>query len=293
MKKIMLIAANGQLGTEVAKLLEREGQQKGIELELFTSGMLDIADHLKLNHVLLQLKPSVIINCAAYTKVDQAEEEPELAYRVNALGPKNLALGAEAVGAKLVHISTDYVFDGAGIWRDNQLIPYQETDTTNPINVYGKTKLAGEEFVKNLCSRFFILRTAWLYGEKGPNFVKTILEAAKTKNQLQVVDDQFGCPTNAKDLAEVILTLVDTEAYGLYHCTGKGSCSWFEFARKIVTLSGAKAIVEPISSDQLARRALRPKYSILDNQRLEAVLGRSMPHWEKSLEAFIKNIPTL
>jgi len=296
--RIILTGSCGQLGREISILLSSRKsfyhQVFRDELHLIevNSSQLDITNQNETATLIKSVKPSLIINCAAYTNVDQAEEAAELAYQVNALGPKNLALGAGTVGAKLVHISTDYVFDGRGIWQGNQLIPYGETDKTNPINVYGKTKLAGEIFVRDLCSQSFILRTAWLYGEKGPNFVKTIMAASKRKERLQVVHDQFGCPTNAADLAAFLLDLAATEAYGLYHCTGKGSCSWFEFASKIVSLSGGKAMVEPIDSGQLTRRALRPQYAALDNQRLEAVLGKTMPPWEASLEAFIKNMPT-
>lgn len=193
-------------------------------------------------------------------------------------------MAAEQVGAKIIHISTDYVFEGNGT------SPYREYDLPSPVSIYGKTKLAGENYVREFCSRHFIIRTAWLYGYNGKNFVKTIIKAGKEKGHLDVVDDQRGNPTNAEDLAHHILKVALTEEYGTYHCTGKGECSWYDFAKKIVEYAGINCTVSPIKSSELTRTAKRPAYSSLDNMMLRCTVGDEMREWQEALKMFIENM---
>lgn len=289
LKSIMLIGYNGQLGSEIIRIMKDLSQYKKLIVIKVNSSKLDIANKGSvLNHI-NNVKPDIIINCAAYTNVDQAEEDYEESFRVNSLGPRNLAIAAESVGAKLIHISTDYVFDGKGVIVNGEKTPYKEYDTPNPINVYGKSKLLGENYVREFCSKYFIVRTSWLYGEKGNNFVKTILKLAKEKGKLQVVNDQIGNPTNAEDLAYHILKLAFTDEYGIYHCTGNGFASWYDFACKIVEYAGIDCIVEPVTSEQFVRKAKRPSYSCLDKMMLRSTIGDNMRNWEEALEDFIKN----
>jgi len=295
LKRIILTGYTGQLGHEITKRLECDYNNYFLEtsekiiLDKSRSKEFDITDKNFVLEYINAIKPDVIINCAAYTNVDQAEENYEEAFRVNSLGPRNLAIAAEFVGAKLIHISTDYVFDGKGVIVNGEKMPYREYDVPGPINVYGKTKLLGENYVREFCSRYFIIRTSWLYGENGSNFVKTILRLAKEKGKLQVVNDQIGNPTNAEDLAGHILKLAFTDEYGIYHCTGNGIASWYDFACKIVEYAGIGCIVEPVTSEQYARKAKRPSYSCLDNMMLRSTIGDNMRYWEEALKDFIKN----
>lgn len=295
LKNVALIGTNGQLGLETLRLLEHkmnfhlDSKLSNFRFKAVNLQELDITDKNLVLKFMIRNKPHIIINCAAYTNVDNAEEEYEKAFQVNSLGPRNLAIAAECVGAKLIHISTDYVFDGKGILKNSEISPYSEYDLPNPINVYGKTKLLGENYVKEFCSRYFIIRTSWLYGENGTNFVKTIIRAAKEKGELQVVNDQIGNPTNAEDLAKHILELAFTDEYGIYHCTGNGIASWYDFACKIVKYAGIECEVKPVSSNQYFTKAKRPSYSCLDNMMLRVTIGDKMRNWDEALYDFIKN----
>lgn len=292
---IILIGYNGQLGHEITRILESKinignfMNKENVILNKINSKKLDITNITYVRHYIKNIKPNIIINCAAYTNVDQAEEDYEKAFQANALGPRNLAIAAESVGAKLIHISTDYVFDGKGIFNNGELIPYREYDLPNPINVYGKTKLLGENYIRELCSKYFIIRTSWLYGENGNNFVKTIIKAAKEKGKLQVVNDQIGNPTNAEDLANHILKIALTDEYGIYHCTGNGITSWYDFACRIVEYARIDCTVESVTSGKFIRKAKRPSYSCLDNMMLRSTIGDNMRNWEEALYDFIKN----
>ncbi|HZG59613.1 MAG TPA: dTDP-4-dehydrorhamnose reductase [Anoxybacillus sp.] len=277
--KIVVTGANGQLGQELVRQL----QQTNFELYSFTKSDLDITNENIVNEVITKIKPDIIINAAAYTKVDQAEAEEETAYLVNAFGQRNLAVAAEKVGAKICYISTDYVFDG------NSTVPYREYDQTNPLGVYGKSKLVGEELTKSLCSRYFIVRTAWVYGEFGQNFVKTMLRLAKEKEEIGVVNDQIGAPTYTVDLARFIIELVQTEKFGIYHCTNSGSCSWYEFAKAIFEESNISVKVNPITTEQFPRPAERPKYSVLDNFAMKVNGFPMLRHWREALKEFLKS----
>ena len=247
--KIIVTGSKGQLGTEIIKQL-REGKSEigPIPEKLLNATViavdlpeLDISNYKAVDDYIRRFKPDVIINCAAYTNVDGCEVNHDAAYKANALGPRNLAQAAEKMGARLVHVSTDYVFSG----KENGGIPQDEACLPNPISAYGSTKLVGEKYVERFCHRHFIVRTAWLYSYYGKNFVKTIVNAGKKYGKLEVVNDQLGNPTNAVDLAHEILQLCVTHEYGLYHCTGEGVCSWYDFASEIIRLAGVDATVAP------------------------------------------------
>ena len=290
--KILITGSKGQLGTQIKKMLENMNSELGVIDKAYKQAevvgvdvdVLDITNLQALRKYVNDINPNVVINCAAYTNVDACESNVDLAFKVNALGSRNLAIVSEEIGAKLIHISTDYVFAGNGTR------PYREYDLTNPQSVYGATKNAGEEFVKQFSSKYFIVRTAWLYGYHGNNFVKTIIKAAKEKGHLDVVDDQRGNPTNTEDLAYHLLKLALTEEYGVYHCTGAGECSWYDFACKIVEYSDIDCSVSPIKSDKINRPAKRPEYSSLDNMMLRCTVGDEMREWQESLKAFIENL---
>lgn len=290
--KILITGSKGQLGSQIIHIINKgeseigeiSSQYRSAEVVGVDVEDLDITNLNVVQSFVHKLKPDVIINAAAYTNVDACESNEDIAFKVNALGARNLALASEKVGAKIVHISTDYVFKGDGN------VPYREYDITNPVSVYGKTKLAGENFVRELSSRYFILRTSWLYGNNGNNFVKTILKAAKEKGHLDVVNDQRGNPTNAEDLSHHILKLALSEEYGTYHCTGTGECSWYDFACKIVEYADIKCTVSPMTSAQLTRAAKRPSYSSLDNMMLRCTVVDEMREWQEALKTFIESI---
>ena len=287
----MPVTASGQLGNQLMNILKKGYSELGkIDSKYdnaYIYGLdineLDITDFLKVKDYICNLRPDFIINTAAYTNVDGCESNQDMAFKVNSIGARNMAIAAEEIGAKILHISTDYVFKGEGS------VAYREYDIPEPVSVYGKTKLLGEEYIKQFCSRYFIVRTAWLYGYNGKNFVKTIIKAAKEKGYLKVVDDQRGNPTNAEDLAHHILKIAMTEEYGIYHCTGAGECSWYDFAKKIVEFAGIPCTVERINSAQMNRTAKRPSFSSLDNMMLRNTVGDEMRPWKEALKMFIKN----
>ena len=290
--KILITGAKGQLGTEIANCFERGFTELGTpnvlksknELRLIDIDELDIADITAVTELITREKFDAIINCAAYTNVNKCETERELAFRANAIGPRNLAIAAEKVGAKLVHVSTDYVFSGNGT------TPYVEWDICNPQSVYGKTKYLGEEYVKQFSTKYFIVRTAWLYGYYGGNFVKTMRKIATEKGACKVVCDQRGNPTNAADLAHHILKLLTTDEYGVYHGTGTGECSWYEFTKKIVEYSGIDATVSPCTTEEFPTPAKRPAYSSLENMMFKATVGDEFRPWEEALLYFVRNL---
>lgn len=290
--KILITGAKGQLGTQIIKMLESMNSELGPIHESYKTAeiigidvdVLDITNVSSVKTYISEIRPDIIINCAAYTNVDACESNIDLAFKVNAIGPRNLAMSAEEINAKLIHISTDYVFSGTGT------VPYREYDLTNPQSIYGSTKRMGEEYVKEFSTQYFIVRTAWLYGYYGNNFVKTIMKAAREKGHLDVVNDQRGNPTNAEDLAYHLLKLALTEEYGVYHCTGTGECSWYDFACRIVEYANIDCTVSPITSDKINRAAKRPAFSSLDNMMLRCTVGDEMRQWERALKVFIDNI---
>lgn len=269
--KVLITGADGQLGRTFSALLG----ENAIITDAYT---LDITKPIVLDEPF-----DIIVNCAAYTNVDGAEDNPDLAEEINVFGTKNLVEFARKKDVPIVHVSTDYVFDGASE------TPYTEKDLVSPQSVYGKTKEAGERFVRQY-EKHYIVRTAWLYSKHGKNFVKTIMRFAKEKGELQVVSDQIGCPTNAEDLTKQIIRLIKTNAYGTYHCTGSGLCSWYDFACEIVRLSDISCVVSPCKTGTFPAKAKRPAYSVLDNTKLEQITGEKMPDWKDSLAKFIHTL---
>ena len=264
MKKILVTGCNGQLGRAIRKAYEQDEvifvNTDVVEGEGVIA--LDITRIEQVMELVLAEKPDVIINCAAHTNVDACEKEWDLAYQINAIGPRNLSIAANAVDAKMIHVSTDYVFEGNGT------VPYTEFDEPNPVSAYGKTKLEGEKFVKEFAKKHFIFRTAWLYGD-GKNFVKTMLRLSETYEQVNVVCDQLGTPTSAKELAKMIRHLENTENYGTFHATCEGDTNWAAFTEEIFRLTGKNTKVNHVTSEQYAQMnpasAKRPAFSILDN----------------------------
>ncbi|RXZ81464.1 dTDP-4-dehydrorhamnose reductase [Paenibacillaceae bacterium] len=278
--KVVVTGAGGQLGQDLLAQLEA----CGYETVGYTRTQLDVTVYEEVDRIIMADSPDIIIHTAAYTKVDQAETEQDEAYRINAYGTRNVAVAGQKVGAKLVYLSTDYVFDGEGTHE------YDEFHRVSPINVYGKSKLAGEQFVSQFHSRYFIVRTSWVYGENGINFVKTMLKLASEGKPLQVVDDQIGCPTYSVDLAQSIAELIITEKYGIYHISNSGSCSWYEFAQAIFEQAQITIELNPTSSGQIKRAAKRPAYSVFRHLALEANGFHPMRTWRAALAEFIPKL---
>ena len=289
--KILITGSNGQLGNELQDIIktgkcdicEMPEKIKNYEVVALDVEDLDITNFGNVKKVLEEKKPDVVINWAAATNVDGCEAKEDLAFKINAIGPRNLAIVCEKIDAKLVQVSTDYVFSGQGSK------PLTEFDITEPYSVYGKTKLLGENYVKEFCSKYYIVRTAWLYGYVGHNFVYTMMRLGKEKESLNVVNDQKGNPTHANDLAYHILKLIETEEYGIYHCTGKGECTWYDFAKEIMELAENKCIVNPCTSEEYKTPAKRPEYSSLDNMMLRCTIGDEMRDWKEALKSFFEN----
>lgn len=276
--RILLTGADGQLGRELQK------QLAGTPFLATSRQDLDITDREMVSKVVIAYRPDCIIHSAAWSRVDEAEAHPDLAWRVNAVGTQNIALACRQVGACLAYISTDYVFDG------KKGSPYTEVDQPNPQSVYGKSKYAGETLARQLHHSLYVFRTAWLYGD-GANFVRTILNLVKEKKELQVVADQIGCPTHTADLAQAILRMIKTGCFGTYHAVNQGNTSWYEFARKIVSLAGHRNVqIRPILSSQLMRPAPRPGYSALDTSLLHKTLGYSLRPWDEALAEYLAGL---
>lgn len=283
--RILVTGAQGMLGQDLLPTLKQAGHQPiaadlrpGIgEDDL----VLDITDLAAVRRAVDQEKPDAIVHGAAYTNVDGAEADEVGAYRVNALGTWNLALAAQAADIPLLYVSTDYVFDGT-LGR-----AYDEYDATNPQSVYGRSKRAGEIHVERLCRKHYIVRTAWLYGHGGKNFVETILKAGAERPELKVVNDQWGCPTTTVDLAGAIAQLIGSGRYGTYHATGQGACTWFDFAVEILRQGGLSTPVHPQTTEGLNRPAPRPAYSVLRNRALELGGFPAMPDWKEALRGYM------
>ena len=290
--KIVITGAKGQLGNELLTILSKGKSEIGEISSLYQDcevtgldiGELDICNTKAVNSFFENTHPDIVINCAAMTNVDACESNIEGAMKVNAIGPRNLAIACERSNSKLVHISTDYVFPGSNS------TPYREWDTCNPNSIYGKSKFLGECYVRQQLKHHFIVRTAWLYGYLGNNFVKTMLNIGKEKNEVKVVDDPLGNPTNANDLAHHILNLALTEEYGTYHCTGNGEASWYEFACQIMKLAKLDCKVIPCSTEDYPRPAKRPSFSSLDNLALRCCIKDEMRPWHQALKSYIKKV---
>ena len=289
MKKILVTGCNGQLGRAIRK----EYAEQNIEFintdVVAGDGIvsLDITNIDVVMNMVKDAKPDVIINCAAHTNVDKCEEQEDLAYKINAIGPRNLSIAATEVDAKMIHISTDYVFEGNGTR------PYIEFDKPNPISAYGRTKLEGENFVKQFASRFFMLRTAWLYGD-GRNFVKTMLSLSEKHDELNVVCDPLGSPTSAVELAKMIHFLEGTDNYGIFHATCEGDTNWAEFADEIMKQAGKKTRINHVTSKQYKEMnpasANRPAYSILENYMIKLTSDYRMADWQDALTVYMKEL---
>ncbi|MGG4049549.1 dTDP-4-dehydrorhamnose reductase [Paenibacillus favisporus] len=281
--RVLVTGASGQLGKDVVALF----QQKGHEVMGCSRSELDITNLEQCQQFINGFQPDSIIHCAAYTAVDAAETDIDGAYKVNAAGTRNVAVAAEKAGAKMVYISTDYVFNG------RSAVPYQEYDNTDPQSVYGKSKRAGEVLTQSLSSRYFIVRTSWVYGLHGNNFVKTMLRFGQEKPQLQVVNDQKGSPTYTVDLARFLEELVQTEKYGVYHASNSGDCTWFEFTQAIFEEArklGFKitAQVEPCTTEQFPRPAPRPANSVMDHLSIRTNGLTDLRPWRDGLRDFLK-----
>ncbi len=283
---IVISGAKGQLGSKIKDI----SAERNFTNFLFTDiDELDITNKLAIFDFFNKYYPDVFVNCAAYTAVESAEENYEKAYNVNALGPENIAEACKLHNTKLIHISTDYVYDG----QKNS--PYLESDETNPLSVYGKTKLIGENKILNILSNeVIIIRTSWLYSEYGNNFVKTILSLSKQLDQLKVVNDQIGNPTYAGDLANTIIEIIfnfKSNNYwhsGIYHYSNEGECSWYDFAKKILELKDIFIPIIPVSSIEFPTKAKRPKYTVLDKSKIKNTFGIHIPQWMDSLENCLK-----
>ncbi len=288
MKRIMITGAGGQLGLALYRLLKDNKDYELYRTDAFEDmeqsiEALDITDEKLVGNYIDSIKPDIIINCAAMTAVDLCETEQDKAYRINALGPKYISAAAEKNGAKLIHISTDYVFDGQACE------PYTEESATNPISAYGNTKQAGDEFARENCKKLFILRTAWVFGE-GKNFVKTMLRLSENNKTIRVVSDQYGSPTSALELARVILFLMETESYGIYHATCEGCTSWYEFAIAIFKEADRTVEVEAISTEEFNSPTARPMYSVLDNKALRERHNYYMKDWKDALHEYMSEL---
>jgi dTDP-4-dehydrorhamnose reductase len=284
---IWLIGHKGMLGSKVLHYLEKSGLpsiQSDIEV--------DITSPPALSEFVENKKIDWVINCSAYTAVDKAEDEKDLAYQINAKGVLNIANVCKSINAKLIHISTDYVFDG------NKTTPYVETDSTNPIGVYGASKLEGDLNLASTMDRYFIIRTSWLYGENGKNFVASMLKFFKERNQLNIVNDQHGCPTYTGDLAQFILRIVtgDSKEYGTYHFSNENETTWYLFTLKIFELAKKYKLVDdtveilPITTDQFPTKAVRPKYTVFSKEKAKRIFDIEIRNWEQSLEEYISKL---
>lgn len=284
MKKILLTGSNGQLGQSILKVNNSHGEYDIFATDIDT---LDITNKEQINTIFDDIKPDIVINTAAYTNVDGAEREQELATKINGLAPGLLAQACKANNALMVHLSTDYVFDG------KSKHPYVETDRINPINAYGTSKLKGEQSIAKSGTTALIVRTSWLFSEYANNFIKTMLRLARQNKPLKVIDDQYGCPTYAGDLAEAILFLCgNTYSHGvtIFHITNSGYTTWHNLASQAFEYDGVDVDLTPVTTQEYGSSTNRPLRSILSNERLNSLTGYIMPHWKEGLKTCITNI---
>lgn len=277
--KVLVTGARGQLGYDVVeRLKELNIEHIGVDKEEF-----DLTDEKETKEFIKSYKPDVVVHCAAYTAVDKAEDEKELCHAVNVLGTRYVAEACKEIDAKMVYISTDYVFDG------EKKEPYEVDDKPNPINYYGLTKYLGEREVQNILEKYFIVRISWVFGKNGINFVKTMLRLGQERKELRVVCDQVGSPTYTYDLAKLLCEMIQTDKYGIYHATNEGYCSWYEFACEIFKTARMDVKVIPIQSDEYPTKAKRPRNSRLSKNKLELMGFNLLPHWRDALERYIIN----
>lgn len=280
MKKIIITGCNGQLGREMNRFYAGN-----TDIELINTDVeeLDITNVDAVMKLAKEVQPYAIVNCAAYTAVDACETNQDLAFKVNTIGPRNLAIAARETGAKILHVSTDYVFDGT------KETPYYESDPICPQSVYGSTKAEAEKMVQQMADRYYILRTAWLYGD-GKNFAKTMLRLSETNDMVKVVGDQFGTPTSAYELTKGIDSLLFTDNYGLFHATCEGSCNWAEFAREIFRLAGKDTKVQAITTEEYGAPANRPAHSVLENYMFKMTNGYMFADWHDAIEKYLREL---
>ena len=281
--RVLVVGSNGQLGTDVVRAFADNGD----EVLPLTHADIEIANEEALANKLRELQPGVVVNTAAMHNVEDCESQPDRAFAVNALGVRNLALTARDIGAVLIHISTDYVFDGC------KVSPYQEQDPPRPLSVYGNSKLAGEYFVRSTLDKHFVLRTSAIYGKSpcrakgGLNFIQLMLKLAKQRGEVRVVDSEFVTPTPTSDLARQIVVLSRRESYGLYHATAEGACSWFEFAREIFALTGTKVSLKVAGPNEFPAKVPRPRYSVLENRGLKLLGLNTFRPWQEGLRDYL------
>lgn len=276
---VLVTGAGGQLGQAIQHIV---GQYPEVKFVFCSSSDLDITNKENCERVFEQFQPDYCINAAAYTAVDKAESEPEKAYAINVIGARQIASACKKYNTVLLHISTDFVFDGK---HDK---PYTETDPPNPTGIYGQTKLDGELAVQHACEKYFIVRTSWVYSQFGHNFMKTMLRLASDRDSLYVVNDQIGSPTNAVDLAEALLTIIISkkEAFGIYNFSNEGVCSWYDFAKEIFSVNNISIEVHPIPTTAYPTPAKRPSYSVLDKSKIKETFGIVIKKWEAALLPF-------
>lgn len=278
--KVLVTGVKGQLGYDVVKELERRGHQPiGVDRD-----EMDLMDNEAVRTFIMELKPGAIIHCAAYTAVDKAEEEVEICYQINAESVKVISECAKELDVKLIYISTDYVFDGT---KEGE---YVETDLPNPINVYGASKLKGEQYVQALLEKYYIVRISWVFGANGNNFIKTMRRLGSERDELNIINDQVGSPTYTADLAPLLVDMMETDKYGIYHATNEGTCSWYEFANEIFKQSEIEVKTNPITTDQYPTAAKRPMNSQMSKTKLKANGFNLLPTWQEALAYYIELI---
>lgn len=278
MNNILVTGANGQLGNEMRRLAEKTTSNRYIFTDI---AELDITNLQAVRHCMAENQVTIVVNCAAYTNVDKAEDDFETADLINRKAVENLAIACKETEAVLIHVSTDYVFQG------DRNLPCREDEPTNPLGVYGRTKLAGEQAIEQIGGKYLIFRTAWLYSSFGNNFVKTMRRLTSEREQLSVVFDQVGTPTYAGDLAMLIWHIIEEEKYnrhrGIYHFSNEGVCSWYDFAKEIASLSGKECDIRPCHSDEFPSKVKRPAFSVLDKTKVKKDFGYVVPYWKDSL----------
>ena len=278
--KVLVTGVKGQLGYDVVKDLEKRGHQPiGVDRD-----EMDLMDNEAIRTFIMDLKPEAIIHCAAYTAVDKAEEEVETCYQINAESVKVISECAKELDVKLIYISTDYVFDGT---KEGE---YVETDTPNPINVYGASKLKGEQYVQTLLEKYYIVRISWVFGVNGNNFIKTMRCLGSERDELNIINDQVGSPTYTADLAPLLVDMMETDKYGIYHAMNEETCSWYEFANEIFKQSGIEVKTNPITTDQYPTAAKRPMNSRMSKAKLKANGFNLLPTWQEALAHYLKLI---
>ena len=278
--KVLVTGVKGQLGYDVVKELEKRGHQPiGVDRD-----EMDLMDNEAIRTFIMNLKPEAIIHCAAYTAVDKAEEEVETCYQINAESVKVISECAKELDVKLIYISTDYVFDGT---KEGE---YVETDLPNPINVYGASKLKGEQYVQTLLEKYYIVRISWVFGVNGNNFIKTMRRLGSERDELNIINDQVGSPTYTADLAPLLVDMMETDKYGIYHATNEETCSWYEFANEIFKQSRIEVKTNPITTDQYPTAAKRPMNSRMSKAKLKANGFNLLPTWQEALAHYLKLI---